>query len=418
MDNTMIKVEAVSKEYRLGVIGQTTLRDELVRFGAKLLGKDDPMQKIGQDRMSQNGMFMALSDISFEVKAGEALGIIGHNGAGKSTLLKLITQITRPTSGRICLNGRVASMIEVGTGFHPELTGRENIYINGAILGMTKKEIDKKLEQIIDFSECRQFIDTPVKRYSSGMYLKLGFSVAAHLDAEIIIMDEVLAVGDVVFQSKCIQKMKELSEAGRTVLYVSHHMNTVRSLCDRCIVLNQGKLEFTGDVESAIQHYISTSLYINPSRVLTDLQRPRNTLQMARLDYIELQDKKNTFVMGEQLRFSLRWTSKKSFKHLRLRVGIWSADGGAVAIAFADLPFVEEGAHETSVCLDISRLVPGRYSLELILLEIIKGEQMEKQDVVKNAISFHVSVADDRPIYHAYNRDWGHMELPMTIEPK
>ena len=195
----MIRIDHVSKQYRLGQFGETSLRDVLQRANARLHRREDPTKRIGADRIS-NEPFMALDDISFDVKQGERVGIIGRNGAGKSTLLKLISRITAPTSGTIGLNGRVASMLEVGTGFHTELTGRENIYMNGAILGMKKREIDRKLDSIIDFSECEQFIDTPVKRYSSGMYVKLAFSVAAHLDAEIMIMDEVLAVGDMAFQ--------------------------------------------------------------------------------------------------------------------------------------------------------------------------------------------------------------------------
>lgn len=415
MEDSMIKVEGVSKAYRLGVIGQTTLRDEVMRFGAKLTHKEDPTRKIGAERINPKGMFMALSDISFEVGKGEVLGIIGHNGAGKSTLLKLISRITRPTTGKIYLNGRVASMIEVGTGFHPELTGRENIYINGAVLGMTRREIDKKLEQIIDFSECRQFIDMPVKRYSSGMYLKLGFSVAAHLDADIVIMDEVLAVGDAAFQKKCIQKMKEIAESDRTILYVSHRMDTIRSLCDRCIVLDQGKLVYSGDVESAIQHYASTRLYLRPSRDLAELRRPYATLQLARMEHIEILDD-NTIPMGRMLPFRLRWTAEKRFEPLCLRLGVWTADGVAVGIAFADIPPMNEGAQEAGFCLDTSRLLPGKYSLELLLVEKDERARMVKQDVLRDAIGFEIQLADDRPIYAAYNRDWGYTELPMTVE--
>lgn len=414
MDNKMLKIEQVSKEYRLGVIGQTTLRDEVARVGAKLFHKEDPTQIIGNERINEKGKFMALSDISLEVGAGEALGIIGHNGAGKSTLLKLITKIMLPTQGKIYLNGRVASMIEVGTGFHSELTGRENIYINGAILGMSGKEIDKKLEEIIAFSECGAFIDTPVKRYSSGMYLKLGFSVAAHLDAEIVIMDEVLSVGDVAFQNKCIRKMKEIAESGRTILYVSHHMNTVRSLCDRCIVLNQGKLDFSGDVESSIQHYISTNFYMEPVRFLKELPRTYQTLQMAHMDYIEILGR-NTLTMGDMLLFRLNWRAYKQFSHLCLRVGTWSADGIAVAISFADIPDVKEGENQTIVRLDISHMVPGKYSLELLLIEVDENGQAVKQDVLKDAIAFEILIDATRKLYHAYNRDWGYMELSMEI---
>ncbi len=257
MQRKVLKVESISKEYRLGQIGRTTLKEELQRLNARIRHKEDPTRKIF-DRLQTTGeRFLALDNVSFSVNEGERVGIIGHNGAGKSTLLKLISRITAPTSGDIWLNGRVASMLEVGTGFHGELTGRENIYMNGAILGMKKKEIDAKIEDIIEFSECRQFIDTPVKRYSSGMYVKLAFSVAAHLNAEIMIMDEVLAVGDMAFQEKCIEKMGDVSrETGRTILYVSHNMNTIRQLCDRCIVLSNGKIIHDGDVESGIARYM------------------------------------------------------------------------------------------------------------------------------------------------------------------
>ncbi len=241
----------------LGQIGGTTLKEEVQRLNARILHKEDPTRKIGEEPYVYGDRFLALDGISFSVKKGERVGIIGQNGAGKSTLLKLISRITAPTSGDIWLNGRVASMLEVGVGFHGELTGRENIYMNGAILGMKKKEIDEKIESIIEFSECRQFIDTPVKRYSSGMYVKLAFSVAAHLNSEIMIMDEVLAVGDLAFQKKCLDKMNDVSRMeGKTILYVSHNMNTIRQLCERCIVLDHGEIIFDGDVETGIGKYI------------------------------------------------------------------------------------------------------------------------------------------------------------------
>ena len=256
-EEIMLKVEDVSKKYKLGQYAGTTLINELQRKRAKRKGLEDPTMKIGTKRKDANKDIYALANVSFEIKKGERIGIIGHNGAGKSTLLKLISRITVPTYGKIYLNGRVASMLEVGTGFHPELTGRENIYMNGAILGMKKNEIDTKIEDIIDFSECREFIDTPVKRYSSGMYVKLAFSVAAHLDSEIIIMDEVLAVGDVTFQKKCIKKMNDVSkQQDRTVLYVSHNMDTIKELCNRVIVLDSGKIIFDGDVGRGISYYL------------------------------------------------------------------------------------------------------------------------------------------------------------------
>lgn len=223
-------------------------------------GKEDPNTIIGTDTRLWGTTFMALNGVSFSVRKGEAVGIIGRNGAGKSTLLKIISRITAPTEGEIRLRGRVASMLEVGTGFNGEMTGRENIYMNGAILGMTKAEVASKIDEIIAFSECGDFIDTPVKRYSSGMFVKLAFSVAAHLDSEIMVMDEVLAVGDMKFQQKCLGRMGDAAnQEGRTVLYVSHNMSTIRQLCDRCVVLDQGRVIYDGDVEKAISIYMDTS---------------------------------------------------------------------------------------------------------------------------------------------------------------
>ena len=253
-----VKVSGVKKMYKLGQIGGGTLQADLQSWWARVRGKEDPNAKIGENQRSYGDTFMALNGIDLTIHQGEAVGIIGSNGAGKSTLLKLLSRVTAPTNGEIDIYGRIASMLEVGTGFNGELTGRENVYMNGAILGMTKAEIDAKMENIIEFSEVREFIDTPVKRYSSGMFVKLAFSVAAHLDAEIMIMDEVLAVGDMAFQIKCLDKMKDVAtKEGRTVLYVSHNMNTIRRLCDRCIVLDKGRVIFDGNTAEAIEIYLN-----------------------------------------------------------------------------------------------------------------------------------------------------------------
>ena len=253
----MIRVSGVKKEYRLGQIGGTTLQEDLQSRWARLRGKEDPNSIIGQEKRMVGQRLLALNGVDLTVYRGEALGIIGSNGAGKSTLLKLLSRITAPTEGEIELFGRVSSMLEIGTGFHGAMTGRENIYMNGAILGMTKKEIDERMEDIIDFSEVRDFVDTPVKRYSSGMFLKLAFSVAAHLSSEIMIMDEILAVGDAAFQKKCITGMqKAATQEGRTVLYVSHNMSTIRRLCSRCVVMEEGRIVYDGDVEEAIRIYL------------------------------------------------------------------------------------------------------------------------------------------------------------------
>src|ERR1700741_2136106 len=242
--DTVIKVENVSKQYRLGMVGRGTIANDLTKWWAKVRGKEDPFLAIGEanDRTQKGNSdyVWALKDINFEVKRGEVLGIIGKNGAGKSTLLKILSQVTMPTTGEIKVKGRIASLLEVGTGFNPDLTGRDNIFLNGAILGMTKQEIKNKFDEIIDFSGVERYIDTPVKRYSSGMYVRLAFAVAAHLEPEILIVDEVLAVGDAEFQKKCLGKMKDVSGQGRTVLFVSHNMSAIRQLCTRALLLEDG----------------------------------------------------------------------------------------------------------------------------------------------------------------------------------
>jgi len=258
----MVKVENLSKEYRLGAIGNGSLWKDIQSWNAKLQGKPDPWTRINEEsRIGRRDRFWALKDVSFEVEQGERLGIIGRNGAGKSTLLKILSQITTPTKGTVKIRGRVGSLLEVGTGFHPDLTGRENVYLNGAILGMKKEEIDRNFDEIVAFSEIEsEFIDTPVKRYSSGMYVRLAFAVAAYLKSEILIADEVLAVGDVKFQEKCLGKMKDVSEnQGRTILFVSHNIGAVRQLCQTGILLEHGQIREYGEVGMVLQAY-ETSL--------------------------------------------------------------------------------------------------------------------------------------------------------------
>lgn len=264
----ILKAENISKQYRLGVVGTGTLSHDLNRWWHLIRGKEDPYLKVGEtnDRSTKgtSDYVWALQDINFEVRRGEVLGIIGKNGAGKSTLLKILSKVTAPTIGTIKSRGRIASLLEVGTGFNPELTGRENIYLNGAILGMTKKEIASKIGEIIEFSGCERYIDTPTKRYSSGMTVRLAFAVAAFLEPEILVVDEVLAVGDAEFQKKAIGKMQDISrEGGRTVLFVSHNMAAVKSLCSRAIVLENGKVKLIANVEEAVSYYLSGESELN-----------------------------------------------------------------------------------------------------------------------------------------------------------
>lgn len=416
MSELMVKVENVKKEYRLGVIGGTTLRDEIARKVAKAMKKEDPTKKIGAKEYEDGEKFMALKGVSFEVKKGEAIGIIGHNGAGKSTLLKLITRITAPTEGNIYLNGRIASMLEVGTGFHPELTGRENVYLNGAILGMTKKEIDAKMEQIIEFSEVRQFIDTPVKRYSSGMYVKLAFSVAAHLDSEIMIMDEVLAVGDVAFQNKCIQKMREVADSGRTILYVSHNMSTIRSLCDRCVVLSAGEVVYEGEVEDAISHYVTKDVDLNNVIELKDTKRPYPTTENTHMNKVVMRNGTDgVFEMGDKIDFSLHWSSKMDFDKMQMRIGVFTVSQMAVGISYSEEFSGKVGDNKTDFSLDISRLLPGRYCLELIMTEIDDSGALVKHDVIdRDVLQFEVVASEEKKVFRASNASWGYYELPET----
>lgn len=259
-----LKAENISKQYRLGEVGTGTLSHDLNRFWHKLRGKEDPYLRIGEanDRTSKGNSdyVWSLRDINFEIEQGDAIGIIGRNGAGKSTLLKLLSKVTKPTTGKIYTNGRIASLLEVGTGFHPEMTGRENVFLNGAILGMTRKEIKRKFDEIVDFSGVARYIDTPVKRYSSGMYVRLAFAVAAHLESEILIVDEVLAVGDADFQKKCLAKMSQVTKGeGRTILFVSHNMAAIKTLCNRGILLDTGKVTFQGNIDDAILRYLGNN---------------------------------------------------------------------------------------------------------------------------------------------------------------
>ncbi len=318
MSNTAIKVENLSKIYRLGEIGTGTISRDMERwFKTKVLKQEDPFLKIGEtnDRANKGAsdIVYSLQDINFEINQGDAVGIIGRNGAGKSTLLKILSRVTTPTTGRINIKGRVASLLEVGTGFHPELTGRENIYLNGAILGMRKREIDRKLDEIIDFSGVERYIDTPVKRYSSGMYVRLAFAVAAHLESEILIVDEVLAVGDAEFQKKCLGKMGEVSKGeGRTVLFVSHNMAAVRELCNVGLLLEKSKISSITGIDSIV------SRYLNFGTELISLTRISNSITEFKI-YNEGVET-DSLVPGGTVDFQI--TVEKTTKFINPEIGI------------------------------------------------------------------------------------------------
>ena len=362
-----IKVSGVKKRYRLGQIGGGTLQADLQSWWARVRGKEDPNTKIGEEERSRGDTFMALNGIDLTIYQGEAVGIIGSNGAGKSTLLKLLSKVTAPTKGEIDIYGRIASMLEVGTGFNGEMTGRENVYLNGAILGMTKAEIDAKMEDIIEFSEVREFIDTPVKRYSSGMFVKLAFSVAAHLNSEIMIMDEVLAVGDMAFQQKCLTKMREAAkQEGRTVLYVSHNMNTIRQLCDRCIVLDKGKVIFEGSVDDAIDVYIGVRSQSEKIIDLTKVKRNvNNIIDGVKITEISVLDSDEWKInVGEKLRFSVKVRAEKELDSVGYRSRLVTSDGQSVSVLLAPKLFSCKKGDVITIPLeaDVSELVPEFFS--------------------------------------------------------
>lgn len=412
MSEPIIKINNVYKRYKLGVIGGGTLSADLQSWWAKIRHKEDPNSKIGENRFGDKGTFMALNGVSFDVNKGEAIGIIGGNGAGKSTLLKLLSRVTAPTDGTIEHYGRIASMLEVGTGFHPELTGRENIYMNGAILGMTKAEVDRKIDEIIDFSECRPFIDTPVKRYSSGMYVKLAFSVAAHLDSEILLMDEVLAVGDMKFQHKCINRMINLvKNEGRTVLYVSHNMNTVRMLCNRCVVLKEGKVIYTGDVESSIQkymdHYVKKEQYIDLSSIPRESWLGKNrTCNMLSCKILN-----NDAIVsdGEYLEFELTWESYTNIDKLYFRTE-FRIFGDPVSTSFLRTPIKSnKGINKVIFRINIDNLVPNIYETIFVLNECSETGASIDSDCVPAMTFERIS---DNPLFDNWNMaQWGKTKL-------
>jgi len=337
MSKTVIELNNISKAYQIGQIGTGTLSRDIERFWlTKVLGKEDPFLKIGEtnDRTSKGNsdIVWSLKDINFKINEGEAVGIIGRNGAGKSTLLKLLSRVTGPTTGEIKVKGRIASLLEVGTGFHPELTGRENIFLNGAILGMRKKEISRKLDEIIDFSGVERYIDTPVKRYSSGMYVRLAFAVAAHLESEILIVDEVLAVGDAEFQKKCLGKMGDISKGqGRTVLFVSHNMASVQKLCTKGILLENGIVKSKGNIQDVVNDYLAVSK--NNSEELIDIKKRKGN---GNLKFIkgEIKSKNIEFVESFNsmiIKLEYDFNENININQFRIDVGINNFMGDRVA---------------------------------------------------------------------------------------
>lgn len=371
MSKVVIKAENISKQYRLGLVGTGTVKDDMKRWWHNLRGKEDPFLKIGEanDRSSkgESDYVWSLRDINFEINQGDSVGIIGRNGAGKSTLLKILSQVTQPTTGRIYTKGRIASLLEVGTGFHPEMTGRENIYLNGAILGMRKHEITRKFDEIVAFSGVERYIDTPVKRYSSGMYVRLAFAVAAHLESEILIVDEVLAVGDAEFQKKCLGKMNEVSKGeGRTVLFVSHNLDAVKKLCNKGLLLHHGQLIHDGCIDTTLDSYL---LNYSSNEKYSELEYEVDESKEAQILKVALKDKGGNevteYFSNQEILVHITLKNNLSNKGTRLNFSILDKFENVVFINRRDLDFV--GETEWIVKLPGDTIIANQYKIGLAL---------------------------------------------------
>jgi lipopolysaccharide transport system ATP-binding protein len=393
MSEVVIKVENVGKQYRLGSVGTGTISHDLNRWWAKVRGKEDPYLKIGEandrTKKGESSLVWALKDINFEVKQGEVLGIIGRNGAGKSTLLKILSRVTGPTTGDIKVKGRIASLLEVGTGFHPELTGRENIFLNGAILGMSKQEIKLKFDEIVDFSGVERYIDTPVKRYSSGMYVRLAFAVAAHLEPEILIVDEVLAVGDAEFQKKCIGKMKDVSGQGRTVLFVSHNMAAVNQLCNTGLVMQNGTLIKQGSIDEVIPFYMKNTLKFEINGMV---QYPESN-KVLQVKKISLQNEMGSVLdrsisTNESFYIGVEYLFKEEIKKCNLTLIITNDIGEVVWFLdrtdyYKEFFVAEKGSYQAKIKIPNPLLKPGQYTLTIGLADTQAGIDDHKHQVLK-----------------------------------
>lgn len=396
-DNTAIKFEKISKQYRLGLVSTRTLSHDLNRWWkVNVLRQEDPYLKIGDTndraKKADSEYVWALRDINFEVQQGDVLGIIGKNGAGKSTLLKILSRVTAPTTGIIKAKGRIASLLEVGTGFHPEMTGRENIYMNGAIMGMTKSEITRKLDEIVDFSGVERYLDTPVKRYSSGMTVRLGFAIAAHLDPEILVVDEVLAVGDVEFQKKAIGKMQDVSRGeGRTVLFVSHNMNSVKQLCNKGVLLENGMVKKEGEIEYIIDEYLKIS-DLEEGISLSDRKEREGSLRAKYVDLKMIYKKfaLTTIQVGSKMNFNVKIESTDSFDDAVLYLSIYRQDGYHIFHTNTNITNVEKikierGLNEFNCFFETLPLQVGNYYVNLAL-----DGNGERLDRIQKAMEFQI----------------------------
>jgi lipopolysaccharide transport system ATP-binding protein len=419
MGKYAIEVENISKQYRLGQVGTSTLRHDFQRLWSRMQGKEDPFLHVGdvnnRSVKASSDWVWALKDINFKVEDGEVLGIIGRNGAGKSTLLKILSMITAPTKGELVMNGRVASLLEVGTGFHQDLSGRDNIYMNGAVLGMRKKEIDAKLDAIVDFSGVEGYIDTPVKRYSSGMKMRLGFAVAAFLEPDILIVDEVLAVGDAEFQKKCLGKIKNVSSAeGRTVLFVSHNLGAVKNLTTRCIMLEHGELVSEGAPGKVIEDYLRMTTM--PENVLLEGKRVNEFWgKDLRLNAIRpvFGGGLSFFHFGEPLQFEVSFAVQKVVvENLRFGCTISTLDERPVA-SMMTVPVqtgASEGEYKYKLMIRDFDLFPGSYRLSISLGTGDFQETRKEYDVLRDALIFHVeNLSDTGNSVYNWRQEYGNL---------
>ncbi|MGO4906194.1 ABC transporter ATP-binding protein [Flavobacterium sp. W20_MBD1_R3] len=427
MKDIILKAENISKQYRLGQVGTGTMAHDLNRWWHQIRGKENPYLKIGDtnDRSTKgtSDYVWALQDINFEVERGEILGIIGKNGAGKSTLLKILSRVTAPTTGSIKFGGRVASLLEVGTGFNGEMTGRENIYLNGAILGMTKKEIKSKIDEIIEFSGCERYIDTPVKRYSSGMYVRLAFAVAAFLEPEILIVDEVLAVGDAEFQKKAIGKMQDISRTGgRTVLFVSHNMAAVKQLCTRGIVLENGKVVFDGETIDSINYYLNLNKIKSAENtvLISDKHRKFKTTKEIQILAITLLNPlyENCFTSANPIRLNFKVEFNKPIKCFRIAGSIFTSDEYKIGTFFTNNTENYENAKvlNLEVSLIDHNLSRGSYYFAFSIGNGDEEVGNNEYDIVYELLPFEITHKEDlkTPI-NKWPKDWGNIYFQSKL---
>ena len=402
---TAIEFENISKQYRLGLVSTGTLSHDLNRFWqTKVLRREDPYLKVGEvnDRAHKGDSeyVWALKDINFKVEQGDVVGIIGRNGAGKSTLLKLLSRVTAPTTGTIRARGRIASLLEVGTGFHPEMTGRENIYMNGAIMGMSRAEITRKLDEIVDFSGCERYLDTPVKRYSSGMTVRLGFAIAAHLEPEILVVDEVLAVGDAEFQKKAIGKMQDVSRGeGRTVLFVSHNMGAVKNLCKRGIVLNQGQVAFDGGAEEAVGYYTSSSIINTHTSHCIVNDKYRRFPKDRRIELLEISMLNDVDNMSNEEPLLLEasiYRNDLNLTECQFGIAIENIAGETIGISYSEkIHFIDsEPQKKIKISLPYHQLLKGEYRLICSVCCCDYISKIVDYDLIHYPISFEVNYVD------------------------